>query len=69
MPFNIRVPAQTTGGAANWVGEGAASRVTKFDFDALTLRWTKVAAISRSERGPAPVLDAERRAAGAAVSG
>lgn len=46
VPFNIRVPAQTSGGAADWVGEGAGKPVTKFDFTSLTLRWTKVAAIS-----------------------
>jgi HK97 family phage major capsid protein len=46
VPFNIRVAAQIDGGSANWVGEGLGKPVTKFGFDAVTLRWNKVAAIS-----------------------
>ena len=45
-PFNIRTPRQTTGGAGYWVGEGKPKPLTKFHFDAVTLPYTKVAAIS-----------------------
>jgi len=45
-PFNIKVPAQTSGGAANWVGEGKAKPLTKFDFESFTLAYNKVAAIA-----------------------
>lgn len=46
VPFNIRVPKQTSGGAANWVGEGKPKPLTKFDFGTDTLPWAKVAAIA-----------------------
>lgn len=46
VPFNVRIAGQTTGGAAYWVGEGKAKPVTKFDFNATTIPYTKVAAIS-----------------------
>jgi HK97 family phage major capsid protein len=46
VPFNVRVAAQNAGGSADWVGEGKAKPVTKFGFEAVTLRWNKVAAIS-----------------------
>jgi HK97 family phage major capsid protein len=45
-PFNIRIPRQTTGGTVGWVGEGKPKPVTKFSFDNITLRFTKLAAIS-----------------------
>ena len=45
-PFNIRTPRQTTGGAGYWVGEGKPKPLTKFHFDAVTLPYTKVAAIA-----------------------
>lgn len=45
-PFNIRTPRQTTGGAGYWVGEGKPKLLTKFHFDAVTLPYTKVAAIA-----------------------
>jgi HK97 family phage major capsid protein/HK97 family phage prohead protease len=46
VPFNIRIPGQTTGGAGYWVGEGQGKPVTKFDFNSVTLRWAKVANIA-----------------------
>ena len=46
IPFNVRIPAQTSGGAAYWVGEGAPKPLTKFDFDDVELRWAKVATIA-----------------------
>lgn len=46
IPFNVRIAGQTSGGAAQWVGEGAPKPLTSFDFTATELRWAKVAAIS-----------------------
>ncbi len=46
IPFNVRIGGQTSGGTANWVGEGKAKPVTKFDFNAITVPFSKVAAIS-----------------------
>jgi len=46
IPFNVRVGGQTSGGTANWVGQGKAKPVTKFDFNATSSSFTKVAAIA-----------------------
>lgn len=46
VPFNVRVSGATSGGTGYWVGQGKAKPVTKFDFNALTSAYTKVAAIS-----------------------
>lgn len=46
VPFNIRIPAQTSGGSANWVGQGKAKPLTKFDFASITFSFAKVAAIA-----------------------
>jgi HK97 family phage major capsid protein/HK97 family phage prohead protease len=46
IPFNVRFPAQISGGDADWVGEGKAKPLTKFDFSEIILRWTKVANIA-----------------------
>lgn len=46
VPFNVRIGGQTSGGSANWVGQGKAKPVTKFDFNATTVPYTKVAAIA-----------------------
>ncbi len=46
VPFNIKVPVQTSGGAAQWVGEGKPKPLTHFDFDQITLGFNKVAAIA-----------------------
>lgn len=46
VPFNVRIAGQTSGGTAYWVGQGKAKPVTKTDFNATTIPYTKVAAIS-----------------------
>lgn len=46
VPFNVSIPAQTTGGDGYWVGEGAPKPLTRFDFTSINIRWTKLAAIS-----------------------
>ncbi len=46
VPFNIRVHAQASGGSANWVGQGKASPLTKFDFESITFGHAKVSAIA-----------------------
>jgi HK97 family phage major capsid protein len=46
IPFNVRINGQTSGGTAGWVGQGKAKPVTKFDFNATTIPFTKVAAIT-----------------------
>lgn len=45
VPFNIQMPATTTGSSVNWVGENAPKPVTKMDFTTVTLRWAKAAGI------------------------
>jgi len=45
-PFNVRIGGQTSGGSAAWVGQGKAKPVTKFDFNATTVPFTKIAAIA-----------------------
>lgn len=46
VPFNVRIAGQTSGGSASWVGQGKSKPVTKFDFNAVTIPFTKIAAIS-----------------------
>lgn len=46
VPFNVRVPRQTTGGTAAWVGEGAPKPLTALAFDNVTLRYMKLATIA-----------------------
>lgn len=46
VPFNIRVPSQTSGGAGYWVGQGEAKPLTKFDFGIVQLGFAKVANIA-----------------------
>lgn len=46
VPFNVRIPTQTSGGSAGWVGEGKAKPLTKFDFASITFDYAKIAAIS-----------------------
>lgn len=46
VPFNVRIGGQTSGGTAGWVGQGKAKPVTKVDFNATTVPFTKVAAIA-----------------------
>lgn len=46
VPFNVRIGGQTSGGSANWVGQGKSKPVTKFDFIGYNTAYTKIAAIS-----------------------
>lgn len=46
IPFNVRIVGQTSGGQGYWVGEGAPKPLTAFDFNAVELRWAKVANIA-----------------------
>lgn len=45
VPFNIKVPRQTGGASASWVGEGAPKPVSSLAFDSITLGHTKVSGI------------------------
>lgn len=46
VPFNVRIGGQTSGGTGYWVGQGKPKPVTKFDYNATTIPFTKVAAIA-----------------------
>jgi len=46
VPFNVRIPRQTSGGDAYWVGEGQPKGLTSFAFDSITMRWAKCANIA-----------------------
>lgn len=46
IPFNVQFPAQITGGDGYWVGEGQAKPLTRFSFEQIILRFTKVANIA-----------------------
>lgn len=46
VPFRTRLLGQTSGGSAQWVGEGNAKPLTKFDFAGTSLDPLKVAAIA-----------------------
>lgn len=45
VPFNIKVPRQTAGSSASWVGEGAPKPVGALAFDQISLGHTKLAGI------------------------
>lgn len=45
VPFNIKVPRQTAGSTAGWVGEAKPKPVSSLAFDQITLGSTKLAAI------------------------
>lgn len=45
VPFNIKIPRQTAGATANWVGEGLSKPVSALAFDSVTLPWAKIAVI------------------------
>lgn len=45
VPFNIKIPRQTGGSSASWVGEGAPKPVSALAFDQITLGMTKLAGI------------------------
>lgn len=46
VPFNVRVPRQTGGATAQWVGEGAPKPVGQQAFDFISMGYTKLAIIS-----------------------
>lgn len=46
VPFNVRMVGQTSGGTANWVGQGKPKPLTAFAFEQVTLGIAKIAAIS-----------------------
>jgi len=45
VPFNIKVPRQTTGASVNWVGETKVKPLSALAFDQVTLDFTKIAGI------------------------
>lgn len=45
VPFNIKIPRQTTGATVNWVGEASVKPVSSLAFDQLSLGHTKIAGI------------------------
>lgn len=46
VPFNIKVPRETTGTTGYWVGQGSPKPVSKGAFDTVTLDFAKVAGIT-----------------------
>jgi HK97 family phage major capsid protein len=46
VPFNVKIPRQTAGAAAGWVGEGLSKPVSKLAFDLITVPWAKSAVIA-----------------------
>lgn len=46
IPFNVRVPSQTSAGTGYWVGEGNAKPVTSWGFTYTEHRWFKLANIA-----------------------
>ena len=45
VPFNVKVPRETTGATASWVGEGKPKPVSAMAFDSVTLTFNKLAGI------------------------
>jgi HK97 family phage major capsid protein len=45
VPFNIKIPRETTAASVGWVGEGAVKPVSEMAFDQITLLFNKVAGI------------------------
>ncbi|MBB2977673.1 phage major capsid protein [Paraburkholderia tropica] len=45
VPFNVRIPGQTTGSSVSWVGEGKPAPVSALAFNTTTLGFSKVAGI------------------------
>lgn len=45
VPFNVRIPRQTSGASVGWVGEGNAKPVSKQSFDTVTMPESKIAGI------------------------
>lgn len=46
VPFNVRIPTQTKGGTAKWVGEAQKKPSTNQEFGAITLKRHKIAGIT-----------------------
>lgn len=46
VPFNIKLPRQTSKGSGYWVGEGKPKPLTKFALESVTLDFSKVATIA-----------------------
>lgn len=46
VPFNSRIPGKSAAGRAQWVGESFRKPVTSAGYDAVTMKWAKIAAIS-----------------------
>lgn len=45
VPFNVRMPRNTAGSSAGWVGQGAPKPVSSLAFDTVSLAWSKIAVI------------------------
>lgn len=45
VPFNIKIPRETTAASVNWVGEGKVKPVSAMAFDQITLAFNKIAGI------------------------
>lgn len=45
VPFNVRIPRQTSGGSVGWVGQSGYKPVSKLAFDSVVIPPTKVAGI------------------------
>jgi HK97 family phage major capsid protein len=45
VPFNTKIPRQTAGASANWVGEGLSKPVSALTFDSVIVPWAKIAVI------------------------
>lgn len=45
VPFNVKIPRQTAGSTAGWVGEGLSKPVSSLAFDDITFPWAKIAVI------------------------
>lgn len=45
VPFNIRIPRQTTSVSVGWTGEGLSKGVSRPGFDAVTMAWFKTSVI------------------------
>lgn len=50
VPFNVKVPRQTGGTTANWVGEAKPIPVSKGTFDQVTMGKTKIAAMTYASK-------------------
>jgi HK97 family phage major capsid protein len=46
VPFNVRIPRQTSTAAVGWVGQGLSKPAGAAGFDAITIPWAKMACIT-----------------------